>query len=522
MYKRVYRYAAALVIAALAACSGHTTAPTPPLMRTMSTTTSGCDSSISANFNGTPIQAGSTLWFSAVMKVSGVGTSPVTLNMSGSTISFTASGTPYTIAVPNSSVKIDPGAGAATISSTSSGWTETVPYPFSGNVLLDAVQLPVSAALPGGIQNVTWAGHFTSPQQSIAVQWAWSAAVYKQFASDYNSLGVKPVDANNTSQYLNSDHAGTPENYKSYVTGGATGGGGSNYTGGLSGTGAVNSCVQVVPSGTIFVSDYWTTGITEYAPDANGNAAPVTVLTDPNATGSLALDKAGYLYAGSHDSIAIFPPGATGAAPPSTVIAGPNTGLSEIRGIAVDKSGNIWVSNWNANSVTEYAAGASGDATPIRTIVGSDTGLNQPAGLTFDANGDVFVSSYGWSGSGAVFEYASNASGDAIPIGSYQYIYQPQSVLVDAKENLYVGIRGGVYEYPYTGTNSCLGAVGDPCGTAWGTGTLISTDGGGVFDSFGDLVLDDVWSNRIDVLPPGSTAPSRTISTNGPASLAAY
>ena len=44
------------------------------------------------------------------------------------------------------------------------------------------------------------------------------------------------------SQYQNSDHAGTPANFKSNamngvtVIGGATGGGGSNYTGGYSGT----------------------------------------------------------------------------------------------------------------------------------------------------------------------------------------------------------------------------------------------------------------------------------------------
>ena len=62
--------------------------------------------------------------------------------------------------------------------------------------------------------------------------------VYTTFDTTYNELGVKPVDDNQASQYKNSDHAGTPENFKAYVIGGATGGGGSNFTGSYSGTGS--------------------------------------------------------------------------------------------------------------------------------------------------------------------------------------------------------------------------------------------------------------------------------------------
>jgi hypothetical protein len=68
------------------------------------------------------------------------------------------------------------------------------------------------------------------------LQWQWGAAVYTSFSSDNNAVGVKPVDDNKASQYKNSDHAGTPENFKARVTGGATGGGGANYTGSYSGT----------------------------------------------------------------------------------------------------------------------------------------------------------------------------------------------------------------------------------------------------------------------------------------------
>lgn len=70
------------------------------------------------------------------------------------------------------------------------------------------------------------------------MSWKWGAAVYSQFGSDYNALDVKPAHKG-ACDYNNSDHAGTPENFKPYVIGGARGGGGSNFTGGWSGTASV-------------------------------------------------------------------------------------------------------------------------------------------------------------------------------------------------------------------------------------------------------------------------------------------
>jgi hypothetical protein len=90
--------------------------------------------------------------------------------------------------------------------------------------------------LPGGIQPVTWQGVFSSAAPNLKVQWQWAAAVYTSFDASDLGLGVKPVDDNRASQYQNSDHAGTPENFKTAVVGGARGGGGSNWTGSYSGT----------------------------------------------------------------------------------------------------------------------------------------------------------------------------------------------------------------------------------------------------------------------------------------------
>src|SRR5882762_494045 len=200
-------------------------------------------SSISANFNGTPIAGGDTVWFTSVLKASGLGSAPVTIFVRKSTITFSANGTNYTVPAPDANITFSPSATVATItfSQTKNQWQLTVPSTgLAGNVLLNAAEYLVpQGGLPGGIKNVTWQANFSTDTTGISMQWQWAAAGYSSFSTDYNAIGVKPVDDNKASQYQNSDHAGTPENFKSNVTGGATGGGGSNYTGSYSGTGSV-------------------------------------------------------------------------------------------------------------------------------------------------------------------------------------------------------------------------------------------------------------------------------------------
>jgi hypothetical protein len=196
------------------------------------TPSSGLTSS-AFNFNPTPIAAGSTVWFSSDLHASGLGNAPVTLQFTNQTIAFTAGGTSYDLSVPNSTITFVPGSTAATTtySAPANTWTTTVPSNLGGNDFLGGVALPVPNGLPGGIKNVTWQGQMQSDTANVQVQWHWGAAVYTQFPTDYTTLNVKPCDDGHASSYQNGDHAGTPEAFKPYVTAGATGGGGGNYTG---------------------------------------------------------------------------------------------------------------------------------------------------------------------------------------------------------------------------------------------------------------------------------------------------
>ena len=83
---------------------------------------------------------------------------------------------------------------------------------------------------------------FLASSTGVSLQWQWGAAVYTQFGAT-GSINVKSTDdTKGDCTYKNSDHAGTPENFKAYVVGGARGGGGSNWTGSYSGTQSVAPC----------------------------------------------------------------------------------------------------------------------------------------------------------------------------------------------------------------------------------------------------------------------------------------
>jgi hypothetical protein len=204
-------------------------------------------SSISSNFNGTPIAGGDFIWFNSVLKPRGLASSQVTLRLQNSSIQFMANNTVFNLAVPDAAITFSPSFTTATASFDTSTHTWNIQTPSSGlagNTFLDGLIFQVPAGgLPGGVKPVTWQGHFSTDTPGVTLQWQWAAAVYPaaDFSADYNALGVKPVDDNKASIYQNSDHAGTPENFKcqNCLPGGATGGGGSNFTGSYSGTASV-------------------------------------------------------------------------------------------------------------------------------------------------------------------------------------------------------------------------------------------------------------------------------------------
>lgn len=221
--------------------------------------------------------------------------------------------------------------------------------------------------------------------------------------------------------------------------------------------------ITTASDGTIYVANFKGASVTVYAAGSTGNVAPIRKIsgfnTGFNQPSSLKLDTLGDLYVSNQggQSITEFAPNANGDPSPIRTISGPSSGLSyptaialdannnvfvanqgrvvagsvteytsasdttpaftivdantnNASGIALDASGNVYVSNINANAITEYAAG-----TPnvLATLSGSSTGLNGPAGIRFDSNGNLFVAE---TASSTVSVFGPNPSGNAVPL----------------------------------------------------------------------------------------------------------
>jgi Bacterial Ig-like domain (group 3) len=187
--------------------------------------------SCGGSFNGNSIHGGNTLWFNSSLNVHGLPWNGATLSITGQTITIGG----QTINVPDGKIVFSPTARTATTTFTNGVWVTVVPVNQAGNVFLSGIgyQLPGSG-LRGG-QNATWSGTISSDTPGVSVNWQWGAAAYTSFGSNLGGLGVKPVDDNQSSSWHNSDHAGAPESWSRGVTGGGTGGGGSDYTGSTGG-----------------------------------------------------------------------------------------------------------------------------------------------------------------------------------------------------------------------------------------------------------------------------------------------
>jgi hypothetical protein len=193
-------------------------------------------STIESNFNGTAILAGDCIWYNSHFTLKGAGGSQVNVRVTDIHVESPE----FSLDLPDAFVMFSPSATTATTNfdAVTNTWVTVVPSSYTGNVFMSGAIQHFPGGLKGGVKPVSWSAtfHIDTPVD-ICLAWQWSAAAYGDICdTPYDDLGVKPVDSNTLSAYKNSDHAGTPENVKRNVKGGARGGGGSNFTGSWSGT----------------------------------------------------------------------------------------------------------------------------------------------------------------------------------------------------------------------------------------------------------------------------------------------
>ena len=153
--------------------------------------------------------------------------------------------------------------------------------------------------------------------------------------------------------------------------------------------------------GNIYVTNQTANSITVYPPLTSSHFGTLTATISGAATNlryplGIALDSAGKIYVANQSpfTVMVYPAGSNGNVAPIAIIAGATTGLSYPQGIALDSSRNIYVANVGGpGTVTVYSAGSTGNVAATATIgtavVGG--GASQPFGIALDASGNIYV-----------------------------------------------------------------------------------------------------------------------------------
>ena len=227
----------------------------------------------------------------------------------------------------------------------------------------------------------------------------------------------------------------------------------------------------------------------------------------------VAVDAKGDLFVADQANNRVYEYTATSATsfvPTGTPVAGTGgegSGLSQLSyptGVALDASGDLFVSDTLNNRVVEYAYNASTGsyASTAKVVAGTGTGsglsqLSNPGGIGLDAKGDLFVAdssnnrveefAYN-SAAGSYATTASTVAGTGSSGSGANELAGPASVTLDAKGDLFIAdeYNARVMEYPFSSTTGSYAASGTEIGGGLPNLALWVT-----LDPSGDLFVSD-------------------------------
>jgi uncharacterized protein (TIGR03437 family) len=265
--------------------------------------------------------------------------------------------------------------------------------------------------------------------------------------------------------------------------------------------------------------------------------AVAATTTDINLPFGIALDSKGNLYIGDQLNWRVREvtggtistvagdgtPGFTGDAAAAT-----SAELSVVSGVAVDSSGNLYISDTN-NCVIRKVAGGN-----ITTYVGSDTNYNvvcggtgdhglatsaeidTPTGLAVDASGNLYIAD---TGNGRIrIVTASNGNITSLSTGNF-ILSRPKGVAVDAAGDVYIADTNNsrILKVTPKGSITVTTTVAGSDSGVWGysgdggpaTSALLNYPSGVALDAAGNLYIADTHNQRIRMV----SAATGTITT---------
>lgn len=210
--------------------------------------------------------------------------------------------------------------------------------------------------------------------------------------------------------------------------------------------------------GNLWVSDWDANKLSKYTPDqllSSGTpTAEVVISTSNNSLRNptaLAFDKEGSLWVTNRGNATIVKYRAdqlatTGSPKPAVILSDDGSGnLSGPTGIAFDKNGGLWFSNYFSQSLYNFsspntlsgAVNTSPDVILSTTITG-DTSIDAPSSLAFDKDGNLWVSNNGLNNLVKFTPEQLSSSGTPVPAVTLSGLSGPGGLAFDAGGNLWV------------------------------------------------------------------------------------
>ena len=211
-------------------------------------------------------------------------------------------------------------------------------------------------------------------------------------------------------------------------------------------------------------------------------SAATSVFNNGGYPGALAVSTAGVEYVGSQGSLDMVPAGGGASVNIST-------GFNYISGVAVDASGNVYVSDEYGGTITEITN--PGQPGSVSTVLIS--GLSYPGGIAVDAAGSIYVTEI--YNNNDLLKYPVVGGVAGAPIIITAALGTPNGVAIDNAGNLYISdsqsstifkIPASVKSYPVSS------------GSFVSIGSGFSSPSGVAVDNTGSVYVADPNNNIVE------------------------
>jgi hypothetical protein len=184
------------------------------------------------------------------------------------------------------------------------------------------------------------------------------------------------------------------------------------------------AALAVAPDGTIYAASQLASGVTRnpkilvFAPNANGDVAPVHTITGPTTTMQAVLAVSyfftGIAVADATQHVLFFSNNADGDVAPKRTL---NDGTGVVTGSAFDNVGALYLARYefSTSTVLAYIAGAIANATPLVSLNGPATQITAAAGVAVDDKSNAYVTNADPAGA-AVLVFDATANGNVPPV----------------------------------------------------------------------------------------------------------